>query len=40
MDFFGSVFLNFFEIVGEVKRIIIIGNKVDMFLVESDRIVK
>jgi len=37
MDLPGSVFPNLLETVGEAKRIIIIGNKVDMFPVEGNR---
>ena len=37
MDLPGSVFPNLLETVGEAKRIIIIGNKVDMLPVESNR---
>ena len=37
MDLPGSVFPNLLETVGEAKRIIIIGNKVDMLPVEGNR---
>lgn len=40
MDLPGSVFPNLLETVGEAKRIIIIGNKVDMLPVESNRTAK
>ena len=40
MDLPGSVFPNLLETVGEAKRIIIIGNKVDMLPVEGNRIGK
>lgn len=40
MDLPGSVFPNLLETVGETKRIIIIGNKVDMLPVESNRTAK
>ena len=40
MDLPGSVFPDLLETVGEAKRIIIIGNKVDMLPVESNRTAK
>lgn len=36
MDLPGSLFANLLEIVGEAKRIIIVGNKVDMLPVEGN----
>lgn len=35
LDLLGSFLINFFDVVGELKRIIIVGNKIDMFLVDG-----
>lgn len=35
LDLLGSFLINFFDVVGELERIIIVGNKIDMFLVDG-----
>lgn len=35
LDLLGSFLIDFFDVVGELKRIIIVGNKIDMFLVDG-----